>query len=406
MSMAMPIPLAQPVMAQGSGRVEGLATLGIAARVPRPLAVIERDAGSISLSLRMTMKLPSFLATDVATAAAKLRSTVALQAVANAVLDAITPSAGALQKAPSSLAEIDGFSAPKARDEAGSAGRDFKTPLQAPYSNDSDDRGVPRRLLHKQTEGDEDDRRAEVIKPKAETTDEPSRLNLEAIYRRLAHAKAQLSKIPRDGLPARNGAWPAAPTDEGARGKAETTKLLKDAGPQDRPPSVTPTDLAVNDSLAGSSFRRNAHGKLVMRPLTDRPGDEEDHAPVEHGKANLNVSPAIKTVPGRDQDNSRGFKASDKIARAVKSLESAISGSSPVRGLHPKIDLWMDADDRNDRDDRLWHAACVAADPVARAKVLQADKPTQMRFARDWEANKSARGLNAGGRDGREITGE
>lgn len=405
MSMAMPLPLAQPVMAQGSGRVEGLAALGIGARVPRPLAVIKRDAASISLSLRMTMKLPSLLATDVAKAAAKLRSTVALQAVANAVPDAIIPSGSALQNALSSLVEIDRFSAPKAPDEAGSADRNFETPLQAPYSNDSDDRSVPQRLLHKQTERDEEDRRAEVIKPKAETTDEPSLLNLEAIYRRLAHAKAQLSKIPRDGLPAHNGAWPAAPTDDGARGKAETTKLLKDAGPQDRPPSVTPTDQAVNDSLAGSSFRRNAHGKLVMRPLTDRPGDEEDHAPVEHGKANLNVSPAIGTVPERDRDDSPGFKASDKITRAMESLEPATSGSS-LRGHHPKIDRWLDADDRNDRDERLWHAAGVAADPVARAKVLRFDKPTQLRFERDWEANKSARGLGVGGRDGREITGE
>ncbi|MEP2168947.1 hypothetical protein [Nisaea sp.] len=401
----MPIPLAQPVMTQGSGRVEVLAALGIAARVPRPLAVIEQDAASISLSLRMTMKLPSFLATDVATAAAKLRSTVAFHAVANAVPDAITPSAGALQKAPSSLAEIDGFSAPTARNEAGSADRNFESQLRAPYSDDSDNRGVPPRLLHKQTEGDEEDRRAEVIKPKADTMDEPSLLNLEAIYRRLAHAKAQLSKIPRDNLPARNGAWPAAPVEHSAIGEAETPKSLEDAEPKNRRPPVNPSDQSVNASLWGSSFRRNAHGRLVMRPLTDRPGDK-DHAPVEHGKPTLNVSPAIGTVPGRDRDDSRGFKASDKITRAVESLESATSGSSLVRGLHPKIDLWMDADDRNDRDDRLWHAACVAADPVARAKVLRFDKPTQLRFARDWEANRSARGLGVGGRDGREITGE
>jgi hypothetical protein len=407
MSMAMPIPLAQPVMAQGSGRVEGLATLGIAARVPRPLAVIERDAASISLSFRMTIKLPSFLVPDVATAAAKLRSTAALQAVANAVPDTITPPAGALPKAPS-LAQIDGLSAPSARDEAGLAERNFETPSRAPYSDDSDDRVAffPRRRLHKQTEGGEEDRRAEVIKPKADTMDEPSLLNLAAIYRRLAHAKAQLSKIPRDGLPARNGAWPAPLADDSAVSEAETAKPLEDAGPKDHPPPVTPTDRAANVSLAGSSFRRNERGKLVIRPLTERPGDTATHAPLEHGKPTSNVAPAIETVPGRDQDNSRGFRASDKITRAVKSLESAISGSSPVRGLHPKIDLWMDADARNDRDDRLWHAACVAADPVARAKVLQADKPTQMRFARDWEANKSARGLNAGGRDGREITGE
>ena len=295
-----------------------------------------------------------------------------------------------------------------ARDEARSAERSSETPLRAPYSNDPDDRGafVPRRLPPKKAEGDEEDRRAEVIKPKADTTDEPSLLNLEAIYRRLAHAKAQLSKIPRDNMPARNGAWTDARDDCSAIGEAETTMPVEDAGPTDRPPSVTPTDRAANVNLAGSPFRRNARGKLVMRPLTDRPGDTETDAPVEQGKLTSNPSPAIETVLGRDRDDFRGFKASDKITKAVKSLKSATSAPSPVRGLHPKIDLWLDADNRNDRGDRLWHAARVAADPVARAKVLQADKPTQMRFARDWEANKLARGLNAGGRDGREITGE
>ncbi len=407
MPMDLPLPLAQPMMTQGSDRAEGLAALGIAARMPRLLgAARERDAASISLSLHTTMKLPSLLVTHVTSAAATLRSAADLQAVANVVPDPIISPSGTLQKTPPSLTGISEFSALKAQDDVGAAVRDPAASLRVPDLIVTNDSGghVPKRSLHKQSESDDEDPRAATIKPKADPTDNLSLLDREAIYRRLAHAKAQLSKIPRDTLPAQNGAWPDAPADHSAMDEAETAKPLESAEPKDHRPSVIPTGQAVNAGFAGSPLRRNARGKLVMRPLPDRPGDKETHVAVEQDMPTSNLSPATATVPGQDQDSSRGFKPSDKIARAVKSLESATSVSSPGRGLNPKIDLWFDADDRNDADNRRWHAACVGADPVARAKVLQLDKPAQIRFARDWEASKLARGHGSGGRDGREIT--
>ncbi len=179
------------------------------------------------------------------------------------------------------------------------------------------------------------------------------------------------------------------------------------------PPSETPVASSAEDErraleaqMREAGFKFGKNGKIIRDYFPNEPDKEADRGnqqdPVSRPPARTRNMP----TPPRAVQGNEGFKPSAKITDLVRNDIGPTPASSPARGLHLNIDRWIEADARNDRVQRVRHAAAVLNDPDATARVRELDKATRIRFERDWDTIRSMPGQVGRDRDGRNITDE
>lgn len=149
-------------------------------------------------------------------------------------------------------------------------------------------------------------------------------------------------------------------------------------------------------------YRRNAKGKLVIKPLTDQPETMGARQVVEDTES---IAAAKADAQKKDREaagvHSKNNLPDHMLNDAVTSQRN-LPTLELVRGLHFRIDAWIHAEERNDRAERRKQAAAIYADKIAREIVRTLNARDRARFQRDWDANTPHRTMNLGRHQGNE----
>lgn len=358
MPTVLPKSLANPV---AKWPTKSFADLTSNLRLPSSLGTrVSRSDLSAIVKFGALPKLPSALSTGYTLEASERSPKTDLNSAVSAPRMVGEPATGARNELSSGAPKPGTSSASKLnQDDRGEHHDDLHLTQAASASDPADNLGADLRRVVAEQDDDEDEVQiAGTTKPDQTAPNEQRRLDLEAIFRRLDKARAQLSQQTDEDLP---------------------------------PTRAISGDAAIKRSPSGEPIAQEAAA---------------DFNPEQHratgSAANANTGHTLR----HDQNVRAGFKVSDKVAAAMRKATAVSSGNPLVRGLDPAIDRWMEADGRNDRDERRRLAAVIEASPAAKAKVRRLDRHVQVRFERDWEQNRISRIRRGIGRDGRNITDE
>lgn len=131
-----------------------------------------------------------------------------------------------------------------------------------------------------------------------------------------------------------------------------------------------------------AGYRINEAGKLVI--------DATSSGPQIGGAKTVTEDKQAETDAKRQAEEE---KAKNKPSKTILS-EDLLDGSKTPKannfiplekGIHPKIDKWMEADEKNDREARRLAAAQIRSDKKLLGRIKDLEPKALARFQRDWD---------------------